>query len=568
MPAKPIPYGLDDYKSLITEGYAYVDKTMHIRTLEAGLYNMFLRPRRFGKSLFASTLGYYYDIAEKDNFDLLFSGTDIGQNPTKKKNTYYILKFDFSGIETNSDEILLESFTNKVYYALRNFRRVYKLDLTLKMDRPAAQLTAFFTEFQEQCNGKIYVIIDEYDNFANELLSSNFESYKKIVTEDGFVRKWYAGLKRVSGTIVDRIFITGVSPITLDSLTSGFNNATNLSMDSHFNEMMGFTRSEVEQLIRETISEELPADLMDTLTDYYNGYCFSEDGKEHVFNSDMVLYYLKHYQRHHKPPRTLLSRNAVSDYGKLEGLITFQANEDNFEILKEIVFEGYTVAELTESFTIGEEFTSEHLKSLLFYLGLLTIKETDLGAARLQIPNLVMNGLYFKFLLKIITREADYIPNTKHITNAMVKLARENSCTEFIAVVEDLLNSISNRDSQRFSEAQIKIAMAAYAGISQLYLVKSEYEVEKQYVDLVFFPQDKRAGLDTLLFELKYIKKEDVADPNSESGKKIIAGKLAEAEKQLQKYSSAKEFRKAICWALVFVGDKCVAHASLPRGPR
>jgi hypothetical protein len=303
---------------------------------------------------------------------------------------------------------------------------------------------------------------------------------------------------------------------------------------------------------------------MDTLTDYYNGYCFSEDGKEHVFNSDMVLYYLKHYQQEHEPPDTLLSRNAVSDYGKLASLITFQAGEENFEILKEIVFEGYTVAKLTESFTIGQEFTSEHLKSLLFYLGLLTIKETDLGAARLQIPNLVMNGLYFKFLLKIITREADYIPNTKHITDAMVKLARENSCTEFIAVVEDLLHSI-DRDSQRFSEAQIKIAMAAYAGISQLYLVKSEYEVEKQYVDLVFFPQDKRAGLDTLLFELKYLKKEDVTDPTSEAGKKIIAEKLAEAEKQLQRYCSAKEFRKVTCWAIVFLGDKCVANARLPR---
>ena len=566
MSVKPIPHGISNYRTIIEDGYAYVDKTMYIRSLEqADVYILFLRPRRFGKSLFTTMLGYYYDIAQKDNFDLLFSSTDIGRNPSPEKNAYYVLQFDFSGISTDSDEILLDDFTQRVRATLLAFCERYHLDITLEMKSPHAQLFQFFTQFQVKCDGKIYVIIDEYDHFANELLGSNPETFKGVVTENGFLRTWYEVLKLASKTVVKRIFITGVSPITLDSLTSGFNIATNLSMRGRFNGMMGFTRSEVEQLIQETISEELPSDLMDTLTDYYNGYCFSKSGKEQVFNSDMVLYYLNHYRQEHEPPDTLLSRSAVSDYGKLESLITFQANEDNFEILKEIVFEGYTVAELTESFTIGQEFTSEHLKSLLFYLGLLTIKETDLGAARLQIPNLVMNGLYFKFLLKIITREADYIPNTKHITNAMVKLARENSCDKFIAVVEDLLHSISNRDSQRFSEAQIKIAMAAYAGISQLYLVKSEYEVEKQYVDLVFFPQDKRAGLDTLLFEIKYIKKEDVPDPNSESGKKIIAGKLAEAEKQLQKYSSAKEFRKTTCWALVFVGDKCHANTCLPK---
>ena len=165
---KLIPYGIADYKKIIEVGRAYVDKTMYIRSLEyADDYILFLRPWRFGKSLFASMLGYYYDIAQKDNFELLFSGTDIGQNPTHRKNSYYILKFNFSDVETSSDEILLESFTGKVYDALLGFRNTYKLDFTLEKDRPAEQLTAFFTEFQRISDGKIYVIIDEYDNFAN-----------------------------------------------------------------------------------------------------------------------------------------------------------------------------------------------------------------------------------------------------------------------------------------------------------------------------------------------------------------------------------------------------------------
>jgi hypothetical protein len=338
-------------------------------------------------------------------------------------------------------------------------------------------------------------------------------------------------------------------------------------MDHEFNEMMGFTKTEVEQLIRETITEDLPSDLMDTLTDYYNGYCFGEDGKERVFNSDMVLYYLHHYQRNHKPPRTLLDYNAVSDYGKLEKLIRFQTPEQNVDILKEIVFDGYTTAELIDSFFIGQKFDracrqagAEHFKSLLFYFVLVTIKDSDLGAVRLQIPNSAMTGLYFNFLMRVITEETNYVPNTKLITEAIRELAYENSCEKFTILIEGLLRSISNRDSIGFSEKEIKVAMAAYASISNLYLIKSEYEVEKKYIDLIFFPRDATSGLDILLFELKYIRKKD------ESEKSIVA--LSDAMEQLRRYGSAKEFsgKKITCWAIVFAGERCVERVNVAVG--
>ena len=554
MLGKPIPYGISNYKTIMSEGYAYVDKTMYIRSLEqAGVYNLFLRPRRFGKSLFATMLGYYYNIAEKDNFDLLFSNTYIGQHPTPKKNAYYIMQFDFSGIRTDSDEIVLKSFTHRVYDSLLLFCKTYHLDIILEMNSPEVQLSHVFTQFQLQNEGKIYVIIDEYDHFANELLSLNPRLFKKSVSQDGFVCTWYEVLKLATKTVVERIFITGVSPITLDSLTSGFNNAKNLSMMPIFNEMMGFTRTEVEQLIQETISEDLPSDLMDTLTDYYNGYLFSKKGQNRVFNSDMVLYYLDNYQQLHEPPDQLLDRNVVSDYGKLQQLIIFQKPEQNLEILKEIVFNGYTTAKLTESFSIREEFKEEHFKSLLFYLGLVTIKKVKLGFLRLEIPNAVMTGLYFEFLMRIITKEASYIPDTKRIEQALCELAYENSCELFTGLVEDFLHSLSNRDSIQFSEKEIKVAMAAYAGMSDLYIIKSEYEVEKGYVDLIFFPRNKSSDLDILLFELKYMKKKDEFE-------KEIDKNLHEAVSQLKKYSSADEFkgRKLTCWAIVFVGENCV----------
>ena len=168
MAPKPIPYGFADYASIIRKGYAYVDKTMYIRSFEtAGHYILFFRPRRFGKSLFASTLGYYYDRNQKDNFDFLFSSTDIGRNPTEEKNAYYVLKFDFSGIETKSPEIMLDSFTKRVHKTLLTFCATYHLDITLEMDRPAIEFFDFFTQFQIRCDGKMYVIIDEYDHFAN-----------------------------------------------------------------------------------------------------------------------------------------------------------------------------------------------------------------------------------------------------------------------------------------------------------------------------------------------------------------------------------------------------------------
>ena len=560
MSTKPIPYGLDDYNLLIKDGCAYVDKTMYIHSLEqAGYCNTFLRPRRFGKSLFASTLGYYYDIAEKDNFDLLFSNTYIGQNPTKRKNAYFILKFNFSGIRTDSDKIMLEDFTQKVHYGIRSFQRAYHLDIPLEVSSPQVQLLDLFAEFQEKCDGKIYVIIDEYDKFANELLSSNYDAFKNAITRNGFVRVWYEVLKEVAGTIVERIFITGVSPISLDSLTSGFSISQNLSMDSDFNEMMGFTRSEVEQLIEETTCEERPKDLMDTLVEYYNGYCFSKNGRKRVFNSDMVLYYLKHYQRKHEPPERLLDQNAVSDYGKLKGLILFETPQDNVKTLEEIVLTGYTVAEGLDDFVIGQEFEEGHFKVLLFYLGLLTIKETGTDGVRLQIPNEVIKGLYLKFIKNIITGEMKHALKTDQIKEAMRQLGYENSCEKLITLTEDLLHALSNRDSIGFDGKHVKIVMFTYAKMSELYTLKSEYEVDKKYADLVFLPQDDKPELAIHMFEFKYIKKSDESE-------ETIAAALAEAKKQLREYSSAEEFlsKNIMCWAIVFVGEKCVKRMNVP----
>jgi len=358
----------------------------------------------------------------------------------------------------------------------------------------------------------------------------------------------------------------------LRNLTSGFSISKNLSMDSRFNEMMGFTTAEVEQLIKETIPDELPVGLMDTLTDYYNGYCFSEDGKERVFNSDMVLYYLDHYQQLHKAPKTLLDHNAVSDYGKLAKLMRFKTPEQNLETLKEIVFNGYTTSQLVARYSFIQQFKPEHFKSLLFYLGLLTIKEPEPESTsfRLQIPNEVMKELYFDFLMEIITEDEKFTPDISKIKEALRQIAREGSCEKLTILMENLLHSLSNRDSLTFAEKDLKITLALFFLMSEAYDLKSEYEVERKYIDLVFFPKSDTTEFDILMFELKYIKKSDVpkkktAKSSDTAKEKAIAEAVSGATEQLKRYRSVKEFsgKKISAFAIVFVGDECVHRAKV-----
>ena len=251
---KKMPYGISNYDELVNDNYYYVDKTMYIEKLEnlAEKRIMFLRPRKFGKTLFTSTLEYYYDIKAKDKFEKLYGETYIGKNPTALKNSYHILRFNFSGIDTSSVEATIKGFKNEVASSINVFAVRYGLDFFVNNDDEAENiLNNLFKAFYLQKTGeKIYVIIDEYDHFANELLGFYTEQFKELVSKNGKVRKWYEILKKGTETVVDRIFITGVAPITLDSLTSGFNICSDKTRDRSLNGMLGFTREELINLMK------------------------------------------------------------------------------------------------------------------------------------------------------------------------------------------------------------------------------------------------------------------------------------------------------------------------------
>ena len=254
---KKLPYGISDYERLIENEYYYVDKTMYIEKLEnlAEPYIMFLRPRKFGKTLFTSTLENYYDIKKVEKFEKLYGETYIGKNPTKLKNSYHILKFNFSGIDTTNNETTINGFKEKVAISIEGFVKNYNLDFYVNLNLTAEGLLRSLIEaFKIQKAGeKIYVIIDEYDHFANELLGFNTEQFKNLVSKNGKVRKWYEILKEGTESAIDRIFITGVAPITLDSLTSGFNISSDKTQNEEFNEYKKIEEITIERNIAEEI---------------------------------------------------------------------------------------------------------------------------------------------------------------------------------------------------------------------------------------------------------------------------------------------------------------------------
>ena len=563
---KKLPYGQSNYEELIKENYEYVDKTKYIEKLE-NLYDkyiFFLRPRRFGKSLFTSVLENYYDINKKNEFENLFGETYIGKNPTPLKNSYYILKFNFSGLVTETEESLLESFNDCCVRGIKKFLIMYNIDIKLeKRKYPSDVFANFLNEVEFKIDKPIYVIIDEYDHFANELLSFKTDLFSSIVSKTGFIRKWYEVLKIGTESIVSRIFATGVSPITLDSLTSGFNISTDLTRYAKFNAMMGFTEDEVRSLIKRTVQNKKKIDkIIKEMKVNYNGYLFSEDSKETLFNSDMVLYYLKSLEETKKSPKELIDKNIASDYAKLGNIFELKNKDENYKTLEDILKGEEIIARITSQFNLERKFNSEDFISLLFYLGLLTIKGEDFGDAILGTPNNTIKELYFDFYAKRLEEESNFELDTKEVKNALKEIAKKGSNLKLTKLVEYTLNKLSNRDYITFNEKYIKLIFLTYCYLSRIYLVKSEYEVEDGYIDIALLKQVNMEPKYFGIMELKYISKSKY----EEKGEEIVKEKLEEAKEQLKKYNTSEELKNIINlkkWAIIFINDKCVANIEL-----
>jgi hypothetical protein len=575
---KKIPYGVSNFKKLKKESL-YIDKTQFIELLEDKYeFLSFLRPRRFGKSLFISTLSYYYDEYYKNDFDLIFRDTYIGKNPTKLKSSYRILFLEFSGIETTRIESIHDDFSSKIDTLLRSYLDKYKYDMNLlkiieNKKSPQKKIEAFFEIVK---NDKVYLLIDDvldpnisqvldpklaelqYDNFANSLLGESITDFKSILGKGGFVRTFYEVIKTATQIgIVDRMFVTGVTQITMDSMTSGFNIIEDITKDKEFNELVGFTLKETKKVLESIFSQCENIDKEKIITDMiklYNGYKFNVDAKETIFNSTMVMYFVKKFDTDNcKYPRELLDVNVASDYRKIMQLFAIGDIEDNYKVLKELIDTNQTVATLKSKIEFDKGFYRDDFVTLLYSMGFITIKDMFLDNTVFTIPNYTIKTLYFEYFKIELEKRSEIKFNTRTIKNALTELALNKNLSPFQEEVKNVINLLSNRDYIKFEEKHLKVILLTVLNMATFFYIKSEAEYNNNYPDIMLLKQEPFEVKFQYLFELKWVKKGvNENHKNSWKNKKIEGISQVERYKRL---SDIKDLKNLHSFLIISDGE-------------
>lgn len=489
---KGIPYGMQNWLDVRLDNYYYVDKTQYIARIErANRFFFFIRPRRFGKSLMLNMLRQYYDVKQRDKFDRLFGDLWIGSHPTVKRNSFLVLPLNFSAFSGDFDGYK-ERMDDYCCLQYESFIRKYSdmlpdnaMDLLHSRKGAANQLTAL----ADVCNAagqKIYLFIDEYDHFTNVILAEpdTEAAYKAETHGTGTYRGFFNAVKTASDTAIERLFITGVSPVTMDDLTSGFNIGTNYSTHSDFNGMIGFTEQEVRQMIdyyRQYYTFNHTTDeLIGIMKPWYDNYCFSEEclADPPMYNSDMVLYFMYSYiDRKGNIPKQMLDLNIRTDYNKLRMLIRKDSGfEDAASAIQNIVEKGEVTAEVKESFTAEGITNPDNFVSLLFYFGMLTIAGTDgLDGLRLCIPNQVVREQMYGYLLSAYRENQLYIDEKLH-NRLIADMALRGEWLPFFRHVSDTLKQYASQRDKQKGESFVHGFTLAHTCLNKAYLPISELD--------------------------------------------------------------------------------------------
>ena len=549
---KALPYGLSDFPRIRCEDYYYVDKTRFIEMLERQPPYLFLiRPRRFGKSLFLAMLEAYYSIDYAGRFEELFGELYIGQHPTKRHNSYMVLRFNFSEVSSKL-EFVERSFCEYCCMVMKNFILKYEhllgsgiWEVVNPDETNPEQMLAALKEYVSRTDcPRIYLLIDEYDNFTNTILSSyGQERYQEKTHGEGFIRGFFNNIKDSTsnaGAAVERLFITGVSPITMDDVTSGFNIGTNISMLPQFNDIIGFSEDEVRKMItyykdENALPEDVTVDrLVELMKPWYDNYCFSSRKlEERMFNSDMTLYFLNSYLQQQLPPETMVDNNIRTDYSKLRHLIRIDKTFGvNTSVIQQIVTEGSITAQISTSFPAEKLTDTENFKSLLFYFGMLSIQGTDFGSAILGIPNLTVREQLYTYLVEAY-REAKMFDLDLSSFSGLVKGMALRG--EWEAVFRFFARELERQSAIREfidGEAHVKGFLLAYLGLTQGYVLFPEHESSKGYADFYMMP-DLLHQPDiaySYIVEVKYTKRD--------ASEGEIASLKKEAAEQLVRYAA------------------------------
>ena len=552
---KRIPYGMMNFAVIRRDDCYYVDKTRFIPIIEdADKFFFFIRPRRFGKSLTVSMLQHYYDIAAKDKFDALFGDLYIGKYPTRDRNSYLVLYLNFSGIvgELHNYRKGLDAHCQTMFdYFCDIYADYLPQGIKEKLDAKEGAVEQFEYLFTE-CNKtgqRIYLFIDEYDHFTNAILADpeSLHRYTNETHGEGYLRAFFNKVKAGTYSSIERCFITGVSPVTMDDLTSGFNIGTNYSLSPKFNEMIGFTEEEVRQMLtyysttshfNHTVDE-----LLDIMQPWYDNYCFAQGryGETTMYNSNMVLYFIKNYlDNDGKAPQNMIESNIRVDYEKLRMLIRKDKEfAHDASIIQTLVSQGYITGDLKESFPAVNITTPDNFVSLLYYFGMLTISGTYEGKTKLTIPNQVVREQLYAYLLSTYD-EADLNFSSYEKNELSSSLAYRGDWQTYFGYIADCLKRYaSQRDKQKgeFFVHGFTLAMTAQ---NRFYRPISEQDTQAGYVDIFLCPlleiySDMKHSY---IVELKYAKYKDPESRVEELRQEAIA--------QANRYADTETVRNAI----------------------
>lgn len=542
---KRLPYGVSDFVSIITRNRYYVDKTTYLAQLERETDTIiFIRPRSFGKSLFLSMMEAYYDKAMRDRFDELFGNLWIGKNPTKLKNRYEVLHLDFSRIGGNVDNIE-KNFQIYCSRTLDAFVYKYKEDYPQNISDEVFATDYYYDKLQiilnwsANANIPMYLIIDEYDNFTNNILNENGEGvYHAITHANGFYRDLFKCFK---GNF-ERIFLTEVSPVTLDDLTSGFNIGMNISTSANFDKMLGFSTNDVREMFSYYQSVgELPKDkdieeMIEEIKPWYDNYCFSPkclDDSNRVFNSDMVLYYLYNYISSGEPPKEMVDPNTKTDYNKLLKLISIDKNQGTKDsVLMDVAQKGEIKATISSSFSALEMLTDPDVfPSLLFYYGMLTIKGSYGSQLILGIPNNNVRKQYYGYLQKNYSNRCNI--NLTKLTSGFNDMALNGEWRETLQYMAEQYATLSSFRDCIEGERNIQGFFLAYLNLNSFYLTAPELELNHEYCDFFLLPDMTHyKSAHSYILEIKYLPKGMHTDDQAEK-------QWQEAVEQIENYAQA-----------------------------
>ena len=523
---KLLPYGMMNFEDIRLDNYYYVDKTSFIPLIEqSDRFFFFIRPRRFGKSLTLNMLQHYYDVRTKDKFDSLFGDLYIGKHPTKDRNSYLVIKLNFSGItgELHNYRKSLDEHCRIVFdYFCDVYADYLPEGIKEKMaekDGVVSQFEYLFTECA-RVNQKIYLFIDEYDHFTNTILSDvdSLNRYTDETHKEGYLRAFFNKIKSGTDSSIKRCFITGVSPVTMDDLTSGFNIGTNYSLSPRFNEMMGFTEDEVRKMLTyySTTSHfsHTVDELIELMKPWYDNYCFAQEsyGRTTMYNSNMVLYFVKNYIEYNgETPKDMIEDNIRIDYEKLRMLIRKDKEfAHDASIIQTLVSQGYITGELKKGFPAASIIDPDNFVSLLYYFGMLTISGTHEGKCKLTIPNQVVREQLYTYLLNTYN-DANLSFSSYEKNELSSALAYRGTWKTYFDYIADCLKRYASQRDKQKGESFVHGFTLAMTAQNRFYRPISEADTQEGYADIFLsplldiYPDMKHS----YVIELKYAKYKD-----------------------------------------------------------